>query len=96
MVPASTRRLEVDDLRPVFLAVDHNTYVLGELLGLGEGEELEHLVEGAEAAGEDNQGLSKVGEPELTHEEVVELEVQFGGDVGVGHLLERAGGCSAR
>ncbi len=79
---------EVDDGLPVFGAVDDYGDGLGEFLGLREGEELEHLVEGAEAAGEDDEGLGEVGEPVLAHEEVVELEVELGGDPGVGALFE--------
>src|SRR5262249_23281458 len=52
-------------------------------------EDLEELVERAEAAGEDHQRLRQVGEPELAHEEVVELEMQALGDIRVGALLER-------
>ena len=40
-------------------------------------EDFEQLVHGAEAAGEDHQRLRQIREPELAHEEVVELEVQF-------------------
>ena len=43
----------------------------------------------AEAARKDHQRLGQVREPELAHEEVVELEVQPVGDVRVGALLER-------
>jgi hypothetical protein len=57
-------------------------------LGLGEGEDFKHLVERAEAAGKDDQRLGEIGEPELAHEEVMELEVERGGDVRVGMLLE--------
>ncbi len=80
--------LKVDDVLPVTGAVDDDGDGFGELVGLVEGEEFEHLVEGAEAAGEDDEGLGEVGEPELAHEEVVEVEVEGRGDVGVGELLE--------
>ena len=53
-----------------------------------EGEDFEHLVERAEAAGKDHQRLGQIGEPILAHEEVVELEVERGRDVGVRRLLE--------
>jgi len=46
------------------------------------------FVHGAETARENHQGLSQVREPEFPHEEIVELEVKRGGDVGVGILLE--------
>ena len=80
--------VEVDDALPVGRAVDDDGDLLGELVGLGEGEQLEHFVQGAEAAGKDDQRLGEVGEPVLAHEEVVEVEVERGRDVGVGHLLE--------
>jgi hypothetical protein len=51
---------------------------LASFVGLVEGEELEHFVERAEAAGEDDQRFGEVGEPVLAHEEVVELEVERG------------------
>ena len=51
-------------------------------------EDFKQLVHGAEAAGKDDQGLRKIGEPKLAHEEVVELEVQRRGDVGIRILLE--------
>ena len=79
---------EVDDGLPVVGAVDDDGDLLGELFGLREGEQLEHLVERAEAAGEDDQRLGEVGEPVLAHEEVVELEVELGRDPGVGTLFE--------
>ena len=79
---------EVDEALPVVGAIEKNGDVAGELVGLGEGEDLERLVEGAEAAGEDDEGFGEVGEPELAHEEVVELEVERGRDVTVGMLLE--------
>src|SRR6185503_5547394 len=63
--------------------------LLRQLVGLYERQHLEQLVERAEAAGKNHQRLRQVGEPELAHEEVVELEVQPLGDVGVGALLER-------
>ena len=80
--------LEVDHFLPVLRSVDDDGDLLGELVGLGEGEKLEHFVEGAEAAGENDQRLGQVGEPVLAHEEVVELEVERGRDEGVGQLLE--------
>ena len=82
------QEFEIDDVLPVAGAVDDDGDGLGELVGLVEGEELEHFVEGAEATGEDDERFGKVGEPVLAHEEVVEVEVEGGGDVGVGHLLK--------
>ena len=82
-------RLEVEHLVPVLAAVEDDADLLRQLVGLREREDLEQLVAGAEAAGKDHQRLRQVREPELAHEEVVELEVQPVGDVRVGALLER-------
>ena len=80
--------LEVHDTVPVFAAVDDDQNFLGELVSLGEGEDLEEFVDGAEAAGKNHQGFGEIGEPELTHEEIMELEVERGSDVRIGILLE--------
>src|SRR5271169_1467983 len=81
--------LEVHDAVPVFTAVDYYENFFGKLVGLGEGEDLEKFVDGAEASGKNYEGFGEVGEPEFTHEEIVELEVERGGDVGIRVLLER-------
>ena len=60
-----------------------------ELAGLRQSQDLEQFVEGAEAAGKHDQRARQVREPELAHEEVVELEAQLGRDVGIGALLVR-------
>ena len=89
IAPHSTSGFEVEDLVPVLAAVEDHEQLLRELLRLRQRQDLEHLVERAEAAGKNHQRLGQVGEPELAHEEVVELEVQALGDVAVGPLLER-------
>ena len=71
-------------LVPVLAAVDDDQNFLGQLVGLGEGEDFEEFVHGAETAGEDDESLGEIGEPEFAHEEVVELEIQRRGDVLVG------------
>ena len=63
----------------------------GELLGLHQREDLEHLVERAEPARKDHERLRQVREPELAHEEVVELEVQAVGDVRIRRPARTAG-----
>ena len=68
------QRLELEDLVPVLAAVEDDEQLLRELARLREREDLEHLVDRAEAAGKDHQRLGEVGEPELPHEEVVEVE----------------------
>jgi hypothetical protein len=80
--------LEVHDAVPVFAAVDDDQNFLGKLVGLREGEDFEKFVDGAEAAGKNHQRFGEIGEPEFAHEEIMELEVERGGDVGVGILLE--------
>src|SRR5664279_4813245 len=81
--------LEVDDLVPVLPAINHHSDVLGELLGLRQRQQFEHFVEGPEASGKHHQRFGQIGKPQLAHKEVVELEVQVRGDVGIGNLLER-------
>ena len=46
------QRVEIDDLLPVLRAVQHDRHLLGQLLGLRQGEHFHHLVHGAEAARE--------------------------------------------
>src|SRR5262249_42059305 len=53
-----------------------------------ERQDLEQLVAGAEAPWKDHERLCEIREPELPHEEVVELEVQPFCDVGIGALFE--------
>ena len=64
------------------------------LARLQQGEQLERLVQGAEAAGEDGVAVGLLDEHELAGEEVPHLD-QLGvlGDEGVGPLLVGAGGC---
>jgi hypothetical protein len=81
--------LEVHDAVPVFAAVDYDENLFGQLVGLSEGEDFEEFVDGAEAAGKNHQRFGEIGEPELAHEEIVELEVERGRDVRIGILLER-------
>ena len=83
------QRLHAQNRVPVFAAVEKNLNLLGELLGLHQRENLEHLVERSEAAGENHECLCQVRKPELAHEEIVKLEVQAVGDVGIRPLLAR-------
>ena len=81
-------RPQIEHLVPVLASVEDDEELLRELAGLRQRQDLEHLVERAEAAGKDHERLRQVREPELPHEEVVELEVQIVGDVLIGSLLE--------
>src|SRR5438132_13986534 len=82
-------RLHGENRIPVLAAVQQNLNLLGELLGLHQRQDLEHLVERSKPSRENYQGLREVREPELAHEEVVELEMKAVGDVRVGSLLVR-------
>ena len=82
-------RRDVHDLVPVVRAIEHDRELLRQLLGLRQRQDLVHLVERPEAAREHHQRLGQVGEPQLPHEEVVELEAQALGRVLVQALLER-------
>src|SRR5437867_12132747 len=68
-------RLEVEYLIPVVGAVQDDLDLLGELPRLHQCQDLEHLVQRSKAAREDDERLCEVREPELPHEEVVELEM---------------------
>src|SRR5262249_48000896 len=83
------QRVEVDDLFPILRTVEHGRHLFRQLLGLRQGEDLHHLVERAEAARKDHQRFRQIGEPELAHEKVVELEAQLRRDIWVGELFER-------
>src|SRR5207244_13333622 len=75
------------DLAPVARPVHEDDGGPLELASLAERQDLEQLVERAEPAGKDDHGPREVGEPELAHEEVVELEPEAGRDVGIRALL---------
>src|ERR1700676_3630354 len=80
--------LEVEDAVPVFAAIDDNQNLLGQLVGLRQREDLKQFVHGSESARKNDQGLGEIGEPEFTHEEIVELEIQRRSDVLVRTLFE--------
>ena len=89
IVPWRTIASKSIDFVPVARAVEDDRDVAHELARLGEREHLAQLVERPEAAGKDDQSAREVREPELAHEEVVELEPEPGRDVRVGTLLVR-------
>src|ERR1700737_3419577 len=66
--------LPVQNLIPIFSAVDKDDVVLSQLARLHEGEHFHELVKRAEPPRENYQGLGDLREPELTHEEVMEIE----------------------
>src|SRR5271169_4381655 len=81
--------IEVDDFFPETGTVENDRDFFGELPGLHESQNLEEFVQGSKSSGEDDEGLRQISEPELAHEEVVELEIEFIGDIRVGELFER-------
>ncbi len=58
-------------------------------MGLHQGRRLEHFVERAEAAGEEDQGLGTLQKVHLADREIVEAETQFRRHIGIGRLLTR-------
>src|SRR4029453_16344139 len=80
---------EIEHGGPGLGAVQHHVDFLRQLVGLRQRENLEQLVAGSKSAGKNHECFGKVRKPELAHEEVVELEVQTFGDVGVRALFER-------
>ena len=79
--------LEVKNFVPVFSAVDENQGVLGHFTGLREGHHFPKFVEGAEAAGKNDEGFGDLGEPQLAHEKIMEIEAELGTDVRIRELL---------
>src|SRR3984957_13919132 len=80
--------LEVEDAMPVLTAVDNDENFLSQLVGLRQREDFKEFIHGAEAAWEDDEGFSEIGEPEFAHEEEVKLEVKRWSVVLVGTLFE--------
>ena len=81
---------------PVVGPVEDHQQLPRELLRLRQREELEQLVERAEAAREDHQRLGEIREPELPHEEVVEVEAQARASRTGSAPARTAAGCSSR
>src|SRR5687767_5980691 len=68
------------------MASEENHRELVDLPGLNQREGLEQLIQGTEAAGEDDERHRVLDEHRLPHEEVAEVDEAV--DVGVGTLLE--------
>src|SRR5262249_41732918 len=81
------QRVEVQHLVPVARAEEHDGHAFLHLARLPQGEHLEELVEGAEAAGEQHDRLREIYEPELAHEKIVEMKVQLATDIRIVELL---------
>ena len=82
------QRLEIDHPLPEFAAEEQDRHRL-DLAGLDQGQQLERLVERAEAAREDRHRARAQQEVHLPQREIVELEAERGRDIGVGQLLVR-------
>ena len=80
--------LEIDHPAPE-VAAEQQDRQRPHLAGLDQRQQLEHLVERAEAAGEDRDRAGAQQEVHLAQREIVELEAEVRGDVGVRHLLVR-------
>jgi hypothetical protein len=84
--PLLGEEADVDGPPPVRLADEHDRNGL-DLAGLHQGQGLEQLVEGAEAARKDDQRPGPQQEVQLAQGEVVEAEAEVRRDVGIGILL---------
>src|SRR3546814_5034339 len=82
------QRIEIDDAVPEFLA-EHQHRDRLDLAGLDQGQQLERLVEGAEAAGEDAHRAGAEQEVHLAQSEIVELKAQRRGNVAIRRLFVR-------
>ncbi len=89
IVPDAQHFPPVQDPVPVLPPINQDQVAPLQLPGLQQREHLPQFVHGAEAARKNDQGFGKLGEPQLTHEEVMKLEIEFGADVAVGPLLVR-------
>src|SRR5690606_15815959 len=81
--------LEVDHLPPEAFAVQQHRNTPRELSRLRQRQNLEHLVQRAEPARKRDHRAGEMREPELAHEEVMELEAEPGRDVRIRPLLVR-------
>src|SRR3546814_20432137 len=82
------QRLEIDDTLPEFLAEQYDRDRL-DLAGLNQRQQLEHLVERAEAARKDAHGARAEQEVHLAQREIVKLEAQRRGHEAVRRLFVR-------
>src|SRR5262249_40584890 len=79
--------IEVDHFIPIFGAEENNRHGLSRFGGLNQRQYLEKFIDRAVTTGKDNESFRKINKPELAHEEIVEVENQFGGDIAVHALL---------
>src|SRR5690348_2767323 len=81
------QRVEVHHLVPELGAEQDQRHTLLHLASLHQRQDLEELVEGAVAAWEQHHRLGEVDEPELPHEEVMEMHVELAAHIGIVELL---------
>src|SRR5262249_18268264 len=81
--------IEINDLVPVFRTEQHDGHDLPRLGGLNQCQHFKKFVDGAETTGEDDESFRQINKPELTHEEIMEVEDQFRGDIPVHTLFVR-------
>ena len=86
MTPSSTSASKFDHPLPELAPVEQDRD-RPDLAGLDQGQQLERLVERAEAARKHRHGARAEQEVHLAQREIVELEAQRRGDVGVGRLF---------
>src|SRR5215469_3734641 len=85
--PVMNERIKFDDVTPVFVAVKDDRNTFPHLASLDKRQDFKELIERAEAAREQHDRLCKIDEPEFSHEEVVEMDMQFTADIGIVEFL---------
>ena len=88
ITPFVDQPLEIDDAVPI-IAAEQQDRQRPHLAGLDQGQQLEHLVARAVAAGEHRHRPRPDQEVHLAQREIVKLEAQLRRDIGVGQLLVR-------
>src|SRR5690606_38022527 len=69
--------------------VQHNRAMLPRLARLNQCQQFEHLVAGAEPAGENHQRARQVYKPKLANKEIMKLKREVGRLKRIGRLLKR-------
>src|SRR5436190_15789040 len=82
-------RVEIQHLVPELGAEQDDRHAFAHLARLRQRQDLEQLVERAEATWEQHHRLGEVDEPEFTHEEVMKVDVKLATDEGIVELLVR-------
>src|SRR5579859_5905783 len=85
--PIVHQSIEVNDLIPEFLTVQDNWDVFLHSACLHKGQDFEQFVQRAEAAGKQHRRFRQISKPELAHEEVVKVDVEFPTDIRIVELF---------